>query len=72
MKWTKGAADQWICRVPPDARFTMKAFAKPDGRWSWEVFAGAAESPMATGIVGSLGAAKNAAEQFLKRAAYID
>ena len=72
MKWTKGAVDQWICRVPPNARFTLKTLAKPDGRWSWEVFSGAADSPMATGIVSSFGAAKNAAEQFLKRAGYVD
>ena len=39
-------------------------------RWSWEVFSGDADSPMATGIANSLGAAKNVAEQFVKRAGY--
>jgi hypothetical protein len=67
MHWTKAANDQWICRVPPNARFTLKALAKADGRWSWEVFSGDTEAPMATGIVGSVGAAKNATELFLKR-----
>ncbi len=71
MQWTKTGRDQWICQVPPDARFTLKASIKGDGRWSWEVYAGAAEDPMATGIVGSLGAAKNAMEGFLKRAGHL-
>jgi hypothetical protein len=70
MEWTKTARDQWRCEVAPDARFTLKAFIKGDGRWTWEVFSGATENPMASGHVGSLGAAKNASEGFLTRAGY--
>jgi hypothetical protein len=70
MEWSKTARDQWQCEVPPDARFIVKARIKGDGRWTWEVFAGAAENPTASGIVNSLGAAKNASEGFLKRAGY--
>ena len=70
MQWTKAAGDQWICRVPPGARFTLKVIPRSDRRWSWEVFSGDADSPMATGIANSLGAAKNVAEQFVKRAGY--
>jgi hypothetical protein len=68
MQWAKKARDQWHCEVPPAARFTLKASIMGDGRWTWEVFAGTAVNPTATGIVGSLGAAKNASEGFLKRA----
>jgi hypothetical protein len=69
--WTKGAANHWLCRVPPEARFTLKVFPKGDGRWSWEVFSGTTPDPMATGIVNSLGAAKAATERFLKSAGYL-
>jgi hypothetical protein len=62
IQWTRAGRDQWICRLPPDARYTLKVFVKGDGRWSWEVFAGAALSPMATGIAGNVGAAKKTAE----------
>jgi hypothetical protein len=71
MHWTKSGPDQWICRIPPDARFTLKAFIKGDGRWTWEVYSGATLDPMASGIVGSLNAAKNAMEGFLKRSGHL-
>lgn len=71
MDWSKTAPDQWKCEVPPDARFTLKAYIKGDGRWWWEVYAGTTDRPMAAGIVGSLGAAKNASEGFLKRAGHV-
>jgi hypothetical protein len=67
MEWTKTAPDTWRREVPPDAQFTLKAAMMRDRRWTWEVYAGAAERPMATGIVNSLGAAKNACEGFIKR-----
>jgi hypothetical protein len=70
MKWIKTGPDQWRCEVPPDARFTLKAFAKGDGRWTWEIYAAAATGPMAAGIVNSLGAAKNAIEGFMTRAGH--
>nr|AYM52541.1 hypothetical protein [Aetherobacter fasciculatus]AYM52591.1 hypothetical protein [Aetherobacter sp.]AYM52640.1 hypothetical protein [Aetherobacter sp.] len=72
MHWNRAGVDQWICRVPSEApQYTLKAFIKGDGRWSWEVFAGAAKSPMATGIAGNVGAAKKTAEQFLTRSGYV-
>nr|AYM52571.1 hypothetical protein [Aetherobacter rufus] len=71
MHWTRAGRDQWICQIPPDARFTLKAFVKGDGRWSWEVFAGVAKSPMATGIAGNVGAAKKTAEQFVTRSGFV-
>ena len=71
MSWKKAAPDKktrcerWVCEA--DAGFTLKALAKPDGRWVWEVYAAGADRPMATGVVASLGRAKNVSEQFLKR-----
>lgn len=77
MSWKKAAPDaktkceRWTSVVPegapPEERFTLKALAKPDGRWVWEVYAAGADRPMATGVVASLGRAKNVSEQFLKR-----
>jgi hypothetical protein len=67
LNWKKSEMDQWIYRAPPDARFTLKIAPKGDGRWAWSVFAGTADGPMATGLANSLGAAKNTAEQLLKR-----
>jgi hypothetical protein len=57
--------------LPPDARYTLKVYVKGDGRWSWEVFAGAALSPMATGIASNVGGAKKTAELFVTRAGYL-
>lgn len=71
MHWTKVSGEEWTCRVPPDARFTLKALATQDRRWQWEVFTGPADRPNATGLVSSLGAAKNAAELFLKKAGHV-
>jgi len=71
MHWNKTGPDQWICFVPPAARFTLKAVIKGDNRWTWEVYSGATEDPMATGIVNSLNAAKNAMEGFLKRSGHV-
>jgi hypothetical protein len=69
MNWTKQGVD-WVCHVPP-ALFTMKVSPKGDGRWSWQVFAGANPNPTATGITSSLGAAKNVSEQFVKRSGLV-
>ena len=71
MQWTRAGIDQWICRLPPDARYTLKVFVKGDGRWSWEVFAGTTKSPMATGIAANVGGAKKTAELFVTRAGCI-
>ena len=71
LHWTKTGPDQWISHLPPAARFTLKTFIKGDGRWTWEVYSGTTEDPMATGIVGSLNAARNAIEGFLKRAGHL-
>jgi hypothetical protein len=67
MQWTKTAADEWCCKVPPEACFTLKATLMGDRRWTWEVYTGGNVNPTATGIVSTLGAAKNACEGFIKR-----
>ena len=63
LTWTKQAGDVASCTFEP---FTLKVSPKGDGRWNWQVFKGSANA-MASGIAASLGAAKNAAEQFVKR-----
>jgi hypothetical protein len=47
--------------------FVVNVSPKGDGRWNWEIFADEGPNPTATGIGNSLGAAKNATEQFVKR-----
>jgi len=68
MKWEKAAGDRWSARVEP---FTLKVEPKGDGRWSWQVFQGASPNPTATGIAASLGAARTATEQFVKRSGLV-
>lgn len=61
--WTK-QANGWKGVAGP---FAVKAIPKGDGRWNWEVVADGATNPTATGVASSLGAAKTACEQFVKR-----
>ena len=70
MQWTKDGAG-WICRVAPDALFTMKVQPKGDGRWTWEIFRRGTDRAAATGIVSSLGAAKTVTENYAKRSGLI-
>jgi hypothetical protein len=71
MKWTKLADDRWICVVPPDGRFTLKATRKGDLRWTWQIFTSGADNAMASGIVTTIGDAKHAMEQFLKKKGFV-
>jgi hypothetical protein len=70
MKWTKDG-DGWVCRVPPDAIFTMKVQPKGDGRWTWEIFPQTGDRTIAGGIMSSMGAAKTVSENFANRSGKI-
>jgi hypothetical protein len=73
MKWTKDGPG-WLCRVapvPPDVVFMLKVQPKGDGRWAWEVFPGAGDRTIASGVVSSLGAAKTITENFANRSGKI-
>jgi len=61
--WKK-QGDAWRGTEGP---FVADVSSKPDGRWDWKVFADAAPNPTAVGVRASLGAAKTACEQFVKR-----
>jgi hypothetical protein len=63
LAWKK-QANGWTAAEGP---FVVKVVPKGDGRWNWEVFADGVENPTATGIGSSVGAAKTACEQFVKR-----
>ncbi len=71
MEWTKVPPETFVCKVPPDARFTCKASRMADLRWTWMIYQGAAVDPMASGMVSSLGAAKHMMESFLKKKGYL-
>ncbi|MBX3216744.1 MAG: hypothetical protein KF850_32210 [Labilithrix sp.] len=68
MSWTKSAGDRWSACLGP---FLSKVAPKGDGRWSWQVFRDEADNPTATGIASSLGAAKTAAEQLVRRSGVV-
>jgi hypothetical protein len=62
--WSKGVTNGITATTGP---FSLEIQPKGDGRWSWRIFQGGADNPTATGIAGSLAAAKNVTEQFVKR-----
>ncbi len=72
IRWTKNVGDLWTSTVGP---FLAKIQPQGDGRWAWQVFQQRGEkvapNPTATGVVGSLGAAKNVVEQFVKRSGLV-
>ena len=70
MHWTKDGAG-WVCRVPPEAIFTMKVQPKGDGRWTWEIVRQGGDRTIAGGIVSTLGAAKTISENFANRSGKI-
>jgi len=51
--------------------FVLRVAPKGDGRFTWEVVADGADSPQASGIGTSLGAAKTAGEQYVLRSGRI-
>jgi hypothetical protein len=61
--WVKADAG-FSARIEP---FVLKVDPKGDGRWNWQVLKNATRNPVATGVASSLGAAKTACEQFVKR-----
>jgi len=42
-----------------------------DGRWTWQVTKDGAQNPMASGVAGSLGAAKTVTAQFVSRSGFV-
>jgi hypothetical protein len=42
-----------------------------DGRWSWRVMKAGTQNPIATGVAGSLGAAKTVTAQFAMRSGLV-
>jgi hypothetical protein len=68
MKWNKATGDVWSTRGGP---FSLRVAPKGDGRWNWQVFRGENHNPEASGVASSLGAAKTATEQFVKRSGLV-
>ena len=69
MAWAKGTGD--VSLTASVGPFVLEILPKGDGRFSWRIFSGGAPNPTATGIAGSLAAAKNVTEQFVKRSGLI-
>lgn len=42
-----------------------------DGRWTWQVTKDGSQNPMASGVAGSLGAAKTVAAQLVSRSGFV-
>lgn len=68
ISWAKGAGDLFTARVGP---FALKHWPKGDGRWNWQVFKDDGANPTASGIGSSQGAARTAAENFVKRSGLV-
>jgi len=68
MNWSKDPKDVWTSKAGP---FALKVSPKGDGRWNWQVLKDGIANPVATGVASSLGAAKTAPEQFVKRSGLV-
>lgn len=66
--WNKGAGDQWSAQQGP---FALRVAPKGDGRWTWQIFRDNKTNAEASGVATSLGAARTAAENFVKRSGLI-
>jgi len=64
MKWSKGQGDVWSGIAGP---FALRVQPKGDGRFTWQIVESPAKNPSASGVASSLGAAKTACEQYVKR-----
>lgn len=62
--WRKVTGDRWSAVQGP---FTLRVEPKGDGRWNWNICRGETPNPEASGVATSLGAAKTATENFVKR-----
>jgi hypothetical protein len=65
--WNK-TRDDWTATQGP---FALRVSPKGDGRWNWQIVRDNKPNPEATGVASSLGAAKTAAEQFVKRSGLV-
>lgn len=63
MRWVQQKTG-WNAAEGP---FAVKVTPKGDGRWDWAVFADGGSNATATGVAASAGAAKTAADNFVKR-----
>lgn len=68
IRWKKQTPALVSAKLGP---LLLKLEQKGDGRWGWAVFNAEAENPMATGVAGSLGAAKTVTEQFARRSGLV-
>ncbi len=69
IKWKKSRDGKSVTAIvgPLSLNLTQTG----DGRWSWQVVNGTAQNPMATGVAGSLGAAKTVTAQFASRSGFV-
>jgi hypothetical protein len=69
IKWKKARDGKSVTAVvgPLSIELTQTG----DGRWSWQVKKDGAQNPMATGVAGSLGAAKTVTAQFASRSGLV-
>ena len=60
--------DQWSAQQGP---FTLRVMPKGDGRYTWHIFRENKPNAEASGVASSFGAAKTAAENFVKRSGLV-
>lgn len=69
IKWKKARDGKSVTAVvgPLSIELTQTG----DGRWSWQVKKDGTQNPMASGVAGSLGAAKTVTAQFASRSGFV-
>lgn len=68
MQWRQHPNDTWITRAGP---YVVTIKKTGDGRFGWSIVSGDKPNPEATGVRTSLGAAKTACENFVKRSGHV-
>lgn len=66
--WKKATGDVWSAVEGP---YSLRVSPKGDGRWNWAIFRDQRSNPDASGVASSLGAAKTATENFVKRSGLV-
>ena len=69
IKWKKARDGKSVTATA--GPLTLELTQTGDGRWSWQVKKDGTQNPMATGVAGSLGAAKTVTAQFASRSGLV-
>jgi hypothetical protein len=69
IKWKKSRDGKAVTAVA--GPLSIELSQTGDGRWSWQVKKDGTQNPMASGVAGSLGAAKTVTAQLVNRSGFV-